>query len=343
MITDKGRQNSEAVNVLPCLLQAVVNHDLFKGAQSSPQSSTVKRDLGSIFESSPDVKQCKGDSSKKEKLRAIVDDHVDVASTWSVAGKTEGEGEEVTPNKSNSPTAANIEAIIGNVCKDMLNKKSEFETSRVHGLLIAVLSIFTGCFISEDDVEKLQLGEVKDSPQPRVPPTFDSLGKFDQPSHLLQVGAILSVLRSSSAGKMYDGSETARNFFLDDNLLGYFAEASSTYEERIEIQKANLFSQCQTPSASKKHKETNEIYTEESAKSLSQSSSAASSPPLPLTLLEVRRKKSRLQAISMQKIIIHIMRNEECLFCYFRIRREVTSMMISQTQQVFCWTILQIL
>eukprot|EP01082_Thalassiosira_pseudonana_P001435 g744.t1 g744 contig10:644338-648653(-) len=100
--------------------------------------------------------------------------------------------------------------------------------------------LLTGSLMTEEDLENLQPREAKESQlkSPGQQPSVDSLANTDNPKHFLQVGAALSLLKSLQGKIDIDASS---EFLLNEQLLGYFAEASSTYEERIEIQKTNLF------------------------------------------------------------------------------------------------------
>lgn len=234
--TKGGDKTSETsvVNVLPLLLKAVLNHGAFTGVSSAAtagalQGGAAKRDLGSLFESSSDDIAKEEEDTKSEKEGDIEN----VA-----CGKRGDSSKDDASPTFNSPSAANTEAIIGNVCRDMLKDTSD--NTRIHGLLIAALSVLTGSLMTEEDLENLQPREAKESQlkSPGQQPSVDSLANTDNPKHFLQVGAALSLLKSLQGKIDIDASS---EFLLNDQLLGYFAEASSTYEERIEIQKTNLF------------------------------------------------------------------------------------------------------
>jgi hypothetical protein len=167
-----------------------------------------------------------------------------------------GGGTSSTANADVSSPAllAHLESVVGNACRDaMLGTGST--NSRVHGLLIAALSVMTSRMLSREEFE----GMTHDAPtddvgllrRPISPMTAAasaragaaSIAALDQMpddaadplAPLLQVGALLWALPRRND----DGIPP--EFVLDEGLLRYFAVAASAYEERIEIQKANLF------------------------------------------------------------------------------------------------------
>ena len=150
--------------------------------------------------------------------------------------------------------AANLESVVGNACRDAM-RGSGTANGRVHGLLVAALSVMTSRMLSREGLEGLDDAEEVAGGGHRRPwtsttasaargagllsasialdPTDDA---SDPLAPLLQVGALLSALPRRD-----DDGIAGGEFALDEGLLRYFAVASSTYEERIEIQKANLF------------------------------------------------------------------------------------------------------
>ena len=133
------------------------------------------------------------------------------------------------------PSAANLESILGNACRDMLHRCGT-QNSRMHGLLIAALSIMTECLFDHEELESMNVRGVPDGPisttTTATPRFLDSSNTADPFAPLLQVGTLLF---------SFPTSDEITDFTLDKQLLLYFATASSLYEERIEIQKANLF------------------------------------------------------------------------------------------------------
>lgn len=246
---DGKGDKEESVNTLPSLLHAVVDHNVFKGNSSvlpAPidndiddtddslgqrgKKANVKRAWKSLFELTNDgeTNQSGGEKGKEDDDTSIINrdesDRPDIASGGMNVEK--GEVRRV-------PAAANLESILGNACRDILQGNGT-QNSRVHGLLIAALSVMTGCVCSQEDLEKLNhLGELsKDgSSMLSSPPTTSASAGTEG---TLQVGALLSILPK-------DDDDTPTDFALNDELLEYFVNASATYEERIEIQKANLF------------------------------------------------------------------------------------------------------
>ena len=171
------------------------------------------------------------------------------------------EGTTSTVNAVALPPArlAHLESVVGNACRDvMLGAGST--NARVHGLLIAALSVMTSRMLSREGVEGMMDDTVEgimsadnvglfrhpSSPMTKVASARAEVGSIaaldrmtddatDPLAPLLQVGALLWGLPRRSD----DG--IPGEFVLDEGLLRYFAVAASTYEERIEIQKANLF------------------------------------------------------------------------------------------------------
>ena len=270
---DEGlkRQHSENVNVLPSLLAAVLNHETFVGTPTTSSSSTtterpatseseavdqIKRDLKNFFLGEFDD----GDEDNDE--TSMDNDGGMKEGTKTPIGDKEEEPEVATPSAQLPPGAANMEAIIGSVCKSLMNESghSSPTKSQVHGVLISILSILTGCLLSEEDLENLGPGEDSHlllQHQHLPTSTFDAAGNSE--SSFLQVGAVISMLRTSGHGdsnivKKHD-KNVIDEFSLDEKLLNYFADASSTYEERVEIQKANLFCKPSTPEVTKSEDE----------------------------------------------------------------------------------------
>ena len=90
--------------------------------------------------------------------------------------------------------------------------------------------------LCEEDLDQLH------APVP-VPSADSSLEDADPFAQMLQVGAILPIFSRHAR------NDVTEAFELDKDLLDYFVDASSTYEERIEIQKASLFKQQSSPAA----------------------------------------------------------------------------------------------
>lgn len=260
-------QHSENVNVLPSLLAAVLNHETFVGTPTSSSSTTTERPSISESEAVSQIKRdlknfFRGefDDDDEDNDETSVDNDGGIGEgTTTPIGDKEKELQVSMPPAQLPPGAANMEAIIGSVCKSMRNKsvQSSPTKSHVHGVLIAILSILTGCLLSEEDLENLGPGEDSHmllQHQHLPASTLDAAGNSG--SSFLQVGAVLSMLRSSSH---HGDSNIVKNhdknvideFSLDEKLLNYFADASSIYEERIEIQKANLFCKPPTPEETK--------------------------------------------------------------------------------------------
>jgi hypothetical protein len=227
-------QQQQQVNVLPSLLHAVVNHPAFSSQTSAllttedELSSSVKRHLSDLFGSPHEKKE------EEEGKAAEESNDADTVTTPPVS--------EVEP-----PGAANLEAIIGNVCRDLLKSSkssSSCDNSNIHGLLIASLSILTGSLPDEDTLDEFWSTEVQSTSTSNVeggssPKSPDSSWNAT-PDSYLQVGGLLSLLNPTTT------NSCGNKFLVDKSLSRYFAEASSVYEERIEIQKALLQAEAMT-------------------------------------------------------------------------------------------------
>lgn len=251
-------------NTLPSLLSTVLNHPIF-AATSIPASLPASTES---TDSTPSLNNFRRTGSGGLRDRRKILDGVEGEETslskdssssvaTSVGGGENHDGSGGIENTGDTgeppllarpkemcvPSAANLESILGNVCRDILHN-SGTQNSRMHGLLIAALSVMTGCLFSQEELESMNFGGVSDGSDPGSTTTatssriLDSSNTTDPFAPLLQVGALLSA---------FPTSEEATEFALDNQLLRYFVSASSLYEERIEIQKANLF-QSQMPS-----------------------------------------------------------------------------------------------
>lgn len=217
-----AQTSSTNVNVLPSLLQAVLNHSMFNKLMSP--ASDVKRDWKTMFDLSTGkatAGDCDGEAT------ATVNESV--SENLIAAMKAEGQPNGPLP----APPAANMESILSNLCRDQWNHRGN-NCSRAQGLLIAALSIMAEYMLCEEDLDQLQ------APAP-VPLAESSLEDADPFTQLLQVGAILPIFSRHPSNGITDAFE------LDKDLLDYFVKASSTYEERIEIQKASLFKRQNSP------------------------------------------------------------------------------------------------
>ena len=195
--SSKGKSDNQQVNVLPSLLHSVVNHSAFSDSSSfnDALSASVKRHLASLFDSPR--KGFEGDNEKDDKV------------------------EEVGP-----PGAGNLEALIGNVCRDLVSERgiNTNSSSSINGLLIAALSIMTSS-LSDEDMDF--------SCTNQTVTTAEGGKTNDCSADTLQVGGLLALLRPSNKTEV-------EKFLIDHSLSRYFAEAASVYEERVEIQKALL-------------------------------------------------------------------------------------------------------
>mmetsp|Transcript_32185 Transcript_32185/g.67666 ORF Transcript_32185/g.67666 Transcript_32185/m.67666 type:complete len:3523 (+) Transcript_32185:112-10680(+) len=279
MDEQSGRPSKESVNnTLPSLLKAVLNHNVFTGTSSidgplamndrisssgGTRRMNIKRDWKSMFDT---VDGSSGENKQEDDGDGRSDGGNDSVATSHGEGGDDGDGsmtDAITADGEGTlkngeeerippaiPAAANLECILGNACRDMLNHSDGTNSnSRVHGLLIAALSVMTDRLFSPEDLENLnflgseqqqqQLGEeIKDGSTTVTSVTLDSTNETTDPfANVLQVGALLSTLSNSTGSE----EEEMKEFTLDDQLLQYFVNASSTYEERIEVQKANLF------------------------------------------------------------------------------------------------------
>lgn len=291
--TRGGTNDPDAASALPSLLQAVLHHSAFgsaspdgagdergsyRGTSQTGRTAvapSAKKDWKSLFDGGEEDGSLVGKNASGDGAVGGTGD-----ATPAPAGETSREERDVDVDavadgevdvehvddprhpamNSTTAAAANLEAIIGNVCRNHINsldhRASGSDHDRIRGLLIASLSIMTTCLLSEEDLEggRLRLGNAgrQDPPSgssggpPRLGPLSSSTATLadgtGDASQLLQVGGILSVLRGSLPASIdgLSGNEKVEKLFLEESLLDYFAEASSTYEERIEIQKESL-------------------------------------------------------------------------------------------------------
>ena len=117
--------------------------------------------------------------------------------------------DESSPDDNCLELSHQIEALVANICEN------DTGSQRLHGLLIAILSIVTGHEVNSDDSEEKS--------QEEIDPAVVSP---------LQVGSLLSVVMPEEDDK--------NPWSLDPKLLLFLGQAAATYEERIEIQKARL-------------------------------------------------------------------------------------------------------
>ena len=218
----------QQVNVLPSLLHSIVNHPAFSTG-SKDVSSGIKRQLNSFFSTPRE-----GGEKEKTSFEETAEPNPDF------------NGDDSAKVKIASPNAANLEAIVGNVCRDLRKSHDGNDNSNLHGLLIASLSLMTASLPEDDYFDQFFL------PPEGVQTSFEGGGTVlpnQSPDSTwnatsnssLQVGGLLTLL-DTNCPKM---REIAKNsvgdkFLVDKSLSRYFAEAASAYEERIEIQKTFL-------------------------------------------------------------------------------------------------------
>ena len=150
--------------------------------------------------------------------------------------------EEALVDDTSHTAAYQLEALIANICQT----EDEDSSVKLHGLLISVLSVVTGY-----EVRNTQIA-LKDESDPAVVPP-------------LQVGAILSVIRPEE--------DDRGSFSLDPDLLSYLGQASATYEERIEIQKARLLARLEDNQEQKTKEEDQPSQEPETPSTLQQTQS----------------------------------------------------------------------
>ena len=270
-IDSSQQQQQQQVNVLPSLLHSIVNHPAFSSG-SHGAISGINRQLDTLF-NTPREGGGKTSSSFEDEAE-------------SNPNSNGGYSEKV---EIPSPSAANLEAIIGNVCRDLRTSRNGTDNSDLHGLLIASLSLLTASLSEEDDLDSFLLpsaggqtsfeggGTVLSNQSPE-----STWNATSDPS--LQVGGLLTLLdttcsKNGDVAKKYLGDK----FLLDKSLSRYFAEASSIYEERIEIQKALL--RTGTPTRGVDHNDDNdEFHTPKDFKKRnSLDSMGIETPPPPLS------------------------------------------------------------
>ena len=203
------------VATLPVLLQLVLCHGVFAGPGGAPSPLPPST---AVHPSGTD-----GGGDRK----AAFDHDDDGAMSL---GSSDG------ASLNRAPTAANLEIILGNAARDLYQGISAgSEAARVQSLLIVALSVASGCLLDDAGGVVAQVGEGRDSAATATGGAADPGDPF---ATTLQVGALLSLLPPAPP---IGGEDEGLDFALDSTLLRYFAAAAATYEERIEVQKANLF------------------------------------------------------------------------------------------------------
>ncbi|KAL7489479.1 hypothetical protein ACHAW6_015106 [Cyclotella cf. meneghiniana] len=281
--SEPSQQQHQQVNVLPSLLHAVVNHAAFSSeprhsSQSDSPSAPVKHQLASLFDYPPQMKRGLDATEEGE------DNLADSKATHHMELNEEANNNNALVSEIGLPSAANLEAIIGNVCRNILAPSAgaggERVNSNIHGLLIASLSILTASLLEEDNLDEfpycmpehsattsLEGGISTKSTSSMMVRPDSSWNATPDPN--IQVGGLLALLNVTP--------KRGDKFLVETSLSRYFAEASSVYEERIEIQKARL----QTVSSSKE-KGSNEGFStpKDETKRTSVISAGTSPPPL---------------------------------------------------------------
>jgi len=231
--------------VLPMLMHTVLNHRVFAGtSSSSASSSTSSSKLSSLEAKFANVNIDEGWRRRRatpSSIRTLLENLPPTNVPEVVSGDHDDDNDDVNSN-SHLVTApsrvATLESVVGNACRDAMSGSGVATNDRVHGLLIAALSVITTRLLTRDESEGME----SDGPTAAHGTgasasiaTLDSIEDADPMAPLLQVGALLSALPMSD-----DDEKLMEGFVIAEKLLHYFADAASTYEERVEIQKANL-------------------------------------------------------------------------------------------------------
>ena len=232
--------------VLPMLMHTVLNHRVFAGTSSSSASSSTSSSskLSSLEAKFANVNIDEGWRRRRatpSSIRTLLENLPPTNVPEVVSGDHDDNNDDVNSN-SHLVTApsrvATLESVVGNACRDAMSGSSVATNDRVHGLLIAALSVITTRLLTRDESEGMESDgptAVHGTGASASIATLDSTEDADPMAPLLQVGALLSALPMSD-----DDDKLMEGFVIADKLLHYFADAASTYEERVEIQKANL-------------------------------------------------------------------------------------------------------
>ena len=105
--------------------------------------------------------------------------------------------------------------------------------------LICILAILMGQLAPGDQVSDPKSAQ---RPQPEQQ-DVESTTLMSDPFRALQLGSVLSLLET-------DSRDEDSSFLLETDVLDYFQQASSVYEERMELQKARLLARLPTPPSS---------------------------------------------------------------------------------------------
>lgn len=257
---------------LSMLMHAVLNHRVFAGTSSSALSSTSSSSKVSLLEAKfANVNIDEGWRRRRTTPSAIrtLLENLPPTTIPEVVSRDYDDNDDVNANSrivTAPPRVATLESVVGNACRDGMGGSGVATNDRVHGLLIAALSVITTRLLTRDESEGME----SDGPTAAHGTgasssiaTLDSTDDADPMAPLLQVGALLSALPMSD-----DHDKIMEGFVIDEKLLRYFADAASTYEERVEIQKANL-----VRSQSKAHVPVTTLTTPEAGKPPPSSSS----------------------------------------------------------------------
>ena len=216
--------------LLPSLLRSVLNHPVFSPTKGVTVSCNV-RERGETTDG-PVLK-------RKNNIFPIL--HADVENERKLDQQSScGSLEKDTIYQNNMSSIGNIETIVGNACVNHhLNiTKLDGKHESIQGFLIAALSVLSSCVIEEDVKSEAKSNEKINSRtgvRTGISPT--PVTKWNQTP--LQVASALSLESNSFRDTLLDSLEESA-LILDKDVLEYFGEASSVYEERIEIQKSLL-------------------------------------------------------------------------------------------------------
>ena len=241
----KGRSGGSDIEsfALPMLMHAVVNHRVFAGtsssslaSSSSSSSSSTTSSLEAKFANVNIDEGWRRRRATPSSIRTLIENLSPTNIPEVVSGDHDDNDNDVNANShpvTAPPRVATLESVVGNACRDAMGGSGVATNDRVHGLLIAVLSVITTRLLTREESDGPTAAHGTGASSSIA--TLDSTDDADPMAPLLQVGALLSALPMSD-----DDDKIMEGFVIDEKLLHYFADAASTYEERVEIQKANL-------------------------------------------------------------------------------------------------------
>ena len=220
------KESSASVNILPGLLQSIFEHEVMVTTKDDKQ----KHRSGAIAVGAKMTADVDGDRSASINANANV--NAEEGREW--------------PRQSvqNVSPVANIETIVGNALamegENISGGGNGSDSDRsLQGLIVAALSVLTTCILEHpmEDESNHDSDETLDV-------NVDKLHNGLQVSGPLSLAMLGLGLGEADQVREFGGE----GFELGGDLIQYFLDASSIYEERIEIQTASILGKARTRS-----------------------------------------------------------------------------------------------